>query len=105
MQSKFFSAKILVAIIATASVLSPITVTAEDKDKEINMSQLTCAEFMQMGRMEKVMSVVWYSGWMAQNKGEFMFTPDRGAMSEQKDFLETACKNNGNDLVISQLEN
>lgn len=105
MQLRLFPPKILVAMIAIASVLSPIIVTAADKDKEIDMSQLTCAEFMQMGRMEKVMSVVWYSGWMAQNKGEFMFTPDRGAMSEQKDFLETACKNNGNDLVISQLEN
>ncbi len=105
MQSKFFAAKILVSVIATASVLFPITVTAADKDKEIDMSKLTCAEFMQMGKMEKVMSVVWYSGWMAQNNGEFMFTPDRGVMSEQRDFLETACKNNGNDLVITQLEN
>ena len=106
MQPRLFPFKTLALVTLTAavSILSPITVTAADKDKEINMSQLTCEEFLDMGRMEKMMSLVWYSGWMAEKQGNFTFTPDRGAMSQRKDSLEDACENSKNDLVLNQLQ-
>ena len=105
MLPKFFPFRTLVTAIAVTSILSAIGVAAADNGKEIDMSQLTCAEFLQMGRMETMMSIVWYSGWMAQKQGEFMFTPERGAMSDKKNALETACNKSKNDLVLNQLQN
>ena len=105
MLPKVFSFRILVPVLTITSILSAVTVAAADNSKEIDMSQLTCAEFLQMGRMETMMSIVWYSGWMAEKQGEFMFTPERGAMSDQKNVLETACNQNKNDLVLNQLQN
>ncbi len=102
MQPRLFPLKTLVAL---AAILSPMIVTAADDDKQIDMSQLTCGEYLEMGRMEKMMSTVWYSGWVAEKKGDFIFTPDRGAMSERKDSLEDACQNSENDLVLNQLQN
>ena len=105
MLPKFFPFRTLVTAIAVTTILSAIGVAAADNSKEIDMSQLTCAEFLQMGRMETMMSIVWYSGWMAQKQGEFMFTPERGAMSDKKNALETACNKSKNDLVLNQLQN
>ena len=105
MLSKFFPFRTLVIAIAITSILSAIAVAASDNSKEIDMSQLTCAEFLQMGRMETMMSIVWYSGWIAEKQGEFIFTPERGAMSDKKKVLETACNQNKNDLVLNQLQN
>ena len=104
MQLKLFPLKIAISLTTAASILSSATVTAEDNDQVIDMSQLTCEEFLDMGRMEQVMSMVWYSGWAAETKGDFFFTPDRGAMSERKDSLESACENNQQDLVMNQLQ-
>ncbi len=105
MLPKFFPLRISVVAIAVASILSAIAVATANNGKEIDMSQLTCEEFAQMGRMEKVMSTVWYSGWSAQKQGNFTFTPDRSVMSARKDSLEAACENNKNDLVLNQLSN
>ena len=105
MLPKFFSFRTLVTAIAASSILSAIAVAAADNSKAIDMSQLTCEEFLQMGRMETMMSIVWYSGWMAEKQGKFMFTPERGAMSDKKNALETACKKSKNDLVLNQLQN
>lgn len=105
MLSKFFPFKTLVPVIVVTSILSAIAVAAADNSKEIDMSQLTCGEFLQMGRMETMMSMVWYSGWLSEKQGEFMFTPDRGAMADKKNALDTACNQNKNDLVLNQLQN
>lgn len=105
MQLKLFPLKILIATTATASILLSATVIAADNSKEIDMSQLTCGEFLQMGRMETMMTVVWYSGWMAEKQGNFAFTPDRSAMSSQKDVLSNSCQDSSDDLVINKLQN
>ena len=103
MLSKFFPFRILVPAIAITSILSAMAVAAADNSKEMDMSQLTCGEFLQLGRMETMMSIVWYSGWIAEKQGEFIFTPERSAMSDKKNALETACNQNKNDLVLNQL--
>lgn len=96
--------KLAFALTVVSTISAPLIVTASDDEKTRDMAQLTCAEFMDMGRMEKVMSVVWYSGWMAEKQGDLTFTPDRGAMSERQESLETACENSQNDLVLNQLQ-
>ena len=57
MLPKFFPFRTLVTAIAVTTILSAIGVAAADNSKEIDMSQLTCAEFLQMGRMETMMSI------------------------------------------------
>ncbi|WP_255414027.1 HdeA/HdeB family chaperone [Pleurocapsa sp. CCALA 161] len=80
-----------------------ITTRVANSSEEIDMSQLTCTEFLAMDRMPQVMSLVWYNGFAAQKRGTFVFTPDRDNLSEQKDSLTTACEASGNDLVVEQL--
>ena len=104
MQLKLLPFRTAIALSTAISILSPVTVIAGDEDKAIDMSQLTCGEFLDLGRKEKMMSLVWYSGWSAETKGDFIFTPDRGAMSERKDSLEGACENSQDDLVVNQLQ-
>ena len=58
-----------------------------------------------MDRMQKVMSVVWYNGWLSQQQGNFLFAPDRSAISPLKESLESGCENNQNDFVLNQLPN
>ncbi|MFM2315100.1 MAG: HdeA/HdeB family [Cyanobacteriota bacterium] len=67
------------------------------------MSQLTCGEFLEMDRMPQVMSLVWYNGFAARERGTFVFVPDRDNLSEQKDSMTTACEGNENNLVVRQL--
>lgn len=100
---KLLSFRIAIALTTTLLILSPTTAIATDDDKTIDMSNLTCGEFEDLGRMEKMMSLMWLSGWMAQQQGDYSFTPDRGAMSDRKDALEAACENNENDLVMNRL--
>jgi HdeA/HdeB family len=92
-----------IALTATLVILPQVIVTAEDDAQTIDMSQLTCAKFDDLGNMEQMMSMIWFSGWTAQKQGDLTFTPNRGAMSARKDALETACENNQQDLVMNQL--
>jgi hypothetical protein len=92
-----------IALTATLVILPQVIVTAEDDAQTIDMSQLTCSKFDDLGKMEQMMSMIWFSGWTAEKQGNFTFTPDRGAMSDRKDALEAACKNNQQDLVMNQL--
>lgn len=102
MQLKLLSFRTAIALTTTIAIWSPATVIAEDDNKSIDMSQLTCEEFEDLGRIEKMMSLVWLSGWTAQQKGKTTFTPDRGVMSERKDALEAVCEDNEKALVIEQ---
>ena len=103
MKFKLLSLRTAIALTTTLVIFSPVTVTASDDDKSIDMSNLTCEEFNDLGKTEKMMSLVWLSGWMAQQQNDFNFTPDRGVMSDFKDTLEAACENNETDLVINRL--
>ncbi|MGL4880594.1 MAG: HdeA/HdeB family chaperone [Waterburya sp.] len=80
-----------------------ITSKAANSSEEMDMSRLTCEQFLDMNTMEQVMSIVWYNGWVAKEQGTFMFQPDRDYLSEQKDSLTTGCEGNVNDLVVKQL--
>jgi len=100
---KFFTSKRLITLIAVALMFVVITTRAASSSQEIDMSQLTCEQFLQMDRMPQVMSIVWYNGFAAQKRGTFVFTPDRDNLSEQKDSLTTACEAGGNELVVEQL--
>lgn len=98
------SLNIAIAFTMTLAILSPTMAGAtDDNDQTIDMSSLTCGEFQELGRREKAMSLIWLSGWMAQQQGDFQFTPDRGVISERKDDLEKACENNDNGLVMNEL--
>jgi hypothetical protein len=103
MLAKFFSLKILITLIAVALMLVVITTKAAKSSQEIDMSQLSCGEFLEMDRMQQVMSIVWYDGFAAQKRGTFIFAPDRDHLSEQKESLTTACESRENDLVVKQL--
>lgn len=103
MQLKLLFRRTSIALVSTIAILSPVAVIAQDDDQAINMSQLTCGEFSELGRMEKIMSVVWFTGWTAQQQGDTSFTPDRDAMTERQDALEASCENKEQDLVINQL--
>lgn len=103
MLTKFFTFKRLIVSIAVVLIFLVITTKAAISSQELDMSQLTCQEFLQMDRMPQVMSVVWYSGWAAQKQGTFAFTPDRNKITEQKESLTSACESNSNDLVLNQL--
>ncbi|MEM7760670.1 MAG: HdeA/HdeB family chaperone [Cyanobacteria bacterium P01_A01_bin.40] len=93
----------MLALITALAILSPTIVIAEDSGKTIDMAQLTCEEFTNLGRMEKMMSLVWLSGWAGQRQGNFTFSADRTVMTKRKDNLEAACENNEKALVIEQL--
>jgi HdeA/HdeB family len=103
MLAKFFSLRILITSITVALILVVITTGVAKSSQEIDMSQLSCGEFLEMDRMPQVMSIVWYNGFTAQQQGTFGFTPDRDHLSEQKNSLTTACEANSNDLVVRQL--
>ncbi|PSB09014.1 hypothetical protein C7B62_14670 [Pleurocapsa sp. CCALA 161] len=103
MLAKFFSFRIFSTFIAVVLMFLVITTRVANSSEEIDMSQLTCTEFLAMDRMPQVMSLVWYNGFAAQKRGTFVFTPDRDNLSEQKDSLTTACEASGNDLVVEQL--
>lgn len=100
---KFFTSKRLITLIAVALMFVVITTRAASSSQEIDMSQLTCEQFLQMDRMPQVMSIVWYNGFAAQKRGSFVFTPDRDNLSEQKDSLSNACETSGDGLVVQQL--
>ena len=103
MQFRLLTSKIALALTTAIVILSSTTVTANDEEGAIDMAQLTCAEFKDLGRMEKMMSLVWLSGWEAQQQGDFTFTPDRGAMSQRQDAIEEACENNEQDFVMNRM--
>ncbi|MEM6613506.1 MAG: HdeA/HdeB family chaperone [Cyanobacteria bacterium P01_C01_bin.72] len=103
MHLKLFSLRTAIALTTTIAILSPASVIAQDDDKTIDMLTLTCADFDDLGRMEKVMSLVWLSGWTAQQQGNTTFTPDRGAMRDRQDALKAACEDNEQALVMEQL--
>ncbi len=103
MQFKFILLKAAVAAMTIASAFYPTTVTASDDDKIKNMSQLTCEEFLDMGMMQKIMSVVWLSGWTSKEEERYMFAPDRKLLSNKEDLLEQYCQNNQQDLVLNQV--
>jgi hypothetical protein len=100
---KFFSFKNLIALMVTVFMFLVITARVAKSSQEIDMSQLTCSEFLEMDRMQQVMSLVWYNGFAAQKRDNFVFTPDRENLSKQKDSLTTACETNTGDLVVQQL--
>ncbi len=103
MLAKFFSFRILSTFIAVVLMFLVITTRVANSSEGIDMSQLTCTEFLEMDRMPQVMSLVWYNGFAAQKRDTFVFTPDRDNLSEQKDSLTTACEASQNDLVVRQL--
>jgi HdeA/HdeB family len=76
---KFFAPKRLITLIAVALMFVVITTRAANSSssQEIDMSQLTCLEFLEMDTMPQVMSIVWYNGFAAQERGTFVFSPDR----------------------------
>jgi HdeA/HdeB family len=104
MQLQLFSYKTAIASLITVIILSPVITIAETEGNTRDMSRLTCEEFMDMDKMEQVMSMVWYSGWSAEKQGDANFTMDRSALSEKKDSLETACDNTPQDLVVDRLQ-
>ncbi|NJO96107.1 MAG: hypothetical protein HC764_08810 [Pleurocapsa sp. CRU_1_2] len=89
--------------IAVVVMFLVITARVAKSSEEIDMSQLSCQEFLEMDRMPRVMSIVWYNGFAAQKRGSFVFTPDRDNLSEQQDSLTNACETSGNGLVVQQL--
>jgi len=103
MLAKFFAFRTLITLFTAALVFIVITARIAKGSEEIDMSQLSCGNFLEMDRMPQVMSIVWYNGFAAQQQGTFVFTPDRDHLSAQKDSLTTACEANGNDLVVRQL--
>lgn len=103
MNIKPLSLRAAIATTASLSVFLSTTVTAADDDKIKNMSQLTCAEFLDMGRMQKIMSVVWLSGWTSKEQERYLFAPDRGLLSNKEELLKDNCKNNEGDLVLNQV--
>lgn len=92
-----------IAFVAVFTVLSPALVATGNDSLTIDMSNLTCEEFVDLGRMEKIMGLVWLNGWAAQRRGNFTFIADRTVLSKRKDALENACENNEQDLVMNQL--
>jgi hypothetical protein len=100
---KFFSFKKAIALMVTVFMFLVLTAKVAKSSEEIDMSQLTCEEFLEMDRMPQVMSIVWYNGFAAQKRGNFVFTPDRDNLFEQKDSLSNACETSGNGLVVQQL--
>jgi hypothetical protein len=100
---KFFSFKNLLTLMVAVFMFLVVTAKVAKSSEEIDMSQLTCAEFLEMDTMPQVMSLVWYNGFAAEKRGNFLFTPDRDNLSEQKDSLTNACETSGNDLVVQQL--
>lgn len=103
---KFFASKRLkrsIILIVGAFVFLGITTRIAKSSQEIDMSQLTCGEFLEMNRMPQVMSIVWYNGFAAQERGTFVFTLDRDNLSAQKESLTTACEAGENELVVKQL--
>ena len=104
MHTKLVSRKVAVATTAALSVFFPTTVTASNSDKIMNMSKkLTCANFLDMDMMQKVMSVVWLSGWTSKEQEKYMFAPDRNLLSNKKELLEENCQSNEQDLVLNQI--
>lgn len=103
---KFFAPKRLkrLIVLITVTFVFLITTTRVAKSsQEIDMSRLTCGEFLEMDRMLQVMSMVWYNGFAAQKRGTFVFTLDRDSLSAQKDSLTNACEAGENELVVKQL--
>lgn len=103
MNIKLIPFKAAIATTAVLSIFFPTTVTASDSDKIMNMSQLTCADFLDMGMMQKVMSVVWLSGWTSKDQERYMFAPDRNLLSNKEELLEENCESNEQDLVLNQI--
>ncbi|MEM8721234.1 MAG: HdeA/HdeB family chaperone [Cyanobacteria bacterium P01_G01_bin.39] len=103
MNLKLFAFKTAVLFAATTPFLYSATVTASDSNKIKNMSQLTCAEFLDMGMMQKIMSVVWFSGFTSNESERYMFAPDRSLLSNKQDSLEDNCQSNQQDLVMNQI--
>jgi hypothetical protein len=103
MIAKFFSPRILITSIAVAFLFLVVTTRVAKSSQEIDMSQLSCGEFLEMDRMPQVMSIVWYNGFAAEKRGNFLFTPDRDNLSEQIDSLTNACETSGDGLVVQQL--
>jgi hypothetical protein len=104
MLSKFFSLKTLSIFIAVVSMFLVVTARgAKSSEDSIDMSQLSCMEFLEMDTMQQVMSLVWYNGFAAEKRGTFVFAPDRDSLSEQKDSLTNACETSSDSLVIEQL--
>jgi len=100
---EFFTSKRLIISITVTLMFVVITTRVAKSSQEIDMSQLTCGEFLEMDRMPQVMSIVWYNGFAAQERGTFAFTPDRDHLSAQKESLTTACEAGENELVVKQL--
>lgn len=105
MKIQVISFKTAIAIAAGLSIFFPTTVTASDSSKIMNMSQLTCADFLDMGMMQKVMSVVWLSGWTSKEQERYIFAADRNLLSNKKELLEENCSNNQQDIVLNQIPN
>ncbi|MEM7593460.1 MAG: HdeA/HdeB family chaperone [Cyanobacteria bacterium P01_A01_bin.83] len=87
MKSQLVSLKVAIAVTTTVPFLHPTSVAASIRDKIKNMSQLTCAEFLDMGMMQKIMSVVWLSGWTSKEQERYMFAPDLQLLSNKEDLL------------------
>jgi hypothetical protein len=105
MLSKFLSLRILSIFIAVVVTFLVVTARVAKSSEQIDMSQLTCTEFLEMDRMQQVMSLVWYNGFAAEKRGTFVFSPDRDNLFEQKESLSNACETSGDSLVVQQLPN
>jgi hypothetical protein len=103
MLTKFLSLRVLSIFMAVVLMFLVVTTRVAKSSEQIDMSQLTCAEFLEMDRMLQVMSLVWYNGFAAQKRGTFEFAPDRDHLSQQKDALTTACETSGDGFVVEQL--
>lgn len=81
------------------------TKTADKADNKVEISTLTCEQFVQMSAPEAITTLSWIDGYLTQKTGEPVWDID--TFVEHRDKLVTLCVDeNGKDkLVLEEVQN
>lgn len=81
------------------------TQTAAEADNKVEISTLTCEQFVQMSAPEAITTLSWIDGYLTQKTGEPVWDID--TFVEHRDKLVTLCVDeNGKDkLVLEEVQN
>ncbi len=102
--------KILLAAVLTVTALN--SVMAEDKAKEpakaskkIDLSTLTCGQFVQMSAPEAITTLSWIDGYLTQKEGKPVWDVD--TFVQHRDKLINVCvEDDGKEkLVLEEIQN
>ncbi len=102
--------KILLAAVLTVTALN--SVMAEDKAKEpaeasrkVDLSTLTCGQFVQMSAPEAITTLSWIDGYLTQKEGKPVWDVD--TFVQHRDKLINVCvEDDGKEkLVLEEIQN